>query len=155
MQLRDFKVFYIQLYCRILNKDTSLLLPLPDTIKIKRVERWLGRAGTSFICTSNTVRQTNMGIESSTGRFHFGKVEEEIYCHTVHCLVKCPSGNTGRRIGALVNCPSSAWWPHPNCIDQEGEWLKHALDEIRSGFDIDLNLKPRADFMATIHSPVL
>lgn len=96
-----------------------------------------------------------MGIESGIGRFHFGKVEEEIYCRTVHRLVKRPSGNTGRRIGALVNSHSSAWWLHPNCIDQEGEWLKHALDEIRSGFDIDLNLRPGADFTATIHSPAL
>lgn len=96
-----------------------------------------------------------MGIESYIGRFHFGKVEEEIYCHTVHCLVKRPSGNTSKRIEVLVNSHSSAWWPHANCIDQEGEWLKHALDEIRSGYDIDLNLKPRADFMATIYSSAL
>lgn len=127
MQLRDFFP-YIQLYCQVLNKDTFLLLPLPDTIKIKRVERWLGTANPSFACASSTVRQTNMGIESGIERFHFGKVEEEIYCHTVHRLVKRPSGNTGGRIGALVNSHSSAWWLHPNCIDQDwGRMIKTCI----------------------------
>lgn len=91
-------------YCLILNKNTPFLLALPDTVKIKRLERWLGRTATSLVCTNDTARQTNAGlVRRHWGRIHFGKVEEEIYRRTAPCLVKLPSGNTGRR-GREAHC---------------------------------------------------
>lgn len=111
-------------YCLILNKNTPFLLALPDTVKIKRLERWLGRTTTSLVCTNDTARQTNAGlVRRHRGRIHFGKVEEEIYRRTAPCLIKLPSGNTGR--GGLEACckfcpllSSGAWWLLPKL-----QWL--------------------------------
>lgn len=130
-------------YCLILNKNTPFLLALPDTVKIKRLERWLGRTTTSLVCTNDTARQTNAGlVRRHWGRIHFGKVEEEIYRRTAPCLVKLPSGNTGRR-GREAHCkfcappPSSgACLLHPNCSDWTStERLKFAPDERSSRSD--------------------